>query len=525
MTWELYKRHAICIQALDITIDLSHMGLDDDFLNSMQDKIQKALIDMQALENGDIVNTDENRMVGHYWLRNSDLAPSQSIKNDIKNLKTQIEDFVYNIHSGSIQGANGPFTNILCVGIGGSALGPQFASEALGDFKTDKMRPYFIDNTDPDGIDIALSKLEGQLGQTLCIITSKSGSTPEPKNVMHELEQTYKKANLNFSDHAVAITSIGSQLDHRAQVQGWLNSFPMWDWVGGRTSELGAVGLVPAALQGINISRFLEGAKKMDEITRIDKFNENPALMLALAWYKSGNGQGKKDMVILPYKDRLMLFSRYLQQLVMESLGKELDKEGKKVHQGIAVYGNKGSTDQHAYVQQLRDGINNFFVTFIEVLKDRNGNSLELESGNTCGDYLQAFLLGTAQALSEKKRLFLTISIKESDPASIGALIALYERAVGYYASFVNINAYHQPGVEAGKKAAVSLLSLKQEILNKLKESSSKAFTAEQLAKELNKTNQLEYIYKLLKHAAANKNVLELPKTPFYESEFICIRS
>ena len=86
-------------------------------------------------------------------------------------------------------------------------------------------------------------------------------------------------------------------------------------------------------------------------------------------WYHATGGKGQKDMVVLPYKDRLLLFSRYLQQLVMESLGKRLDLKGERVDQGIAVYGNKGSTDQHAYVQQLRDGVNNFFVTFIRVLE------------------------------------------------------------------------------------------------------------------------------------------------------------
>src|SRR5690606_39693049 len=106
-----------------------------------------------------------------------------------------------------------------------------------------------------------------------------------------------------------------------------------------------------------------------------------PAALLALMWLHETGGKGLKDMVILPYKDRLLLFSRYLQQLVMESLGKEFDLEGKVVNQGIAVYGNKGSTDQHAYVQQLREGVNNFFVTFIEVLKDR---SEERRVGKEC---------------------------------------------------------------------------------------------------------------------------------------------
>ncbi len=114
-------------------------------------------------------------------------------------------------------------------------------------------------------------------------------------------------------------------------------------------------------------------------------------MLLALMWFYAGEGRGEKDMVILPYKDRLALFSKYLQQLVMESLGKAKDLEGQEVHQGIAVYGNKGSTDQHAYVQQLRDGVLNFFVTFIEVSKDRHEPRLEVEPGVTSGDYLARF--------------------------------------------------------------------------------------------------------------------------------------
>src|SRR5204862_663205 len=125
-------------------------------------------------------------------------------------------------------------------------------------------------------------------------------------------------------------------------------------------------------------------------------------------WFYAGNGRGEKDMVILPYKDRLMLFSKYLQQLVMESLGKEKDLEGNIVHQGIAVYGNKGSTDQHAYVQQLRDGVLNFFITFIEVRKDRATQRFEVEEGVTSGDYLQGYFRGPRPALPGPARASLT---------------------------------------------------------------------------------------------------------------------
>jgi glucose-6-phosphate isomerase len=137
----------------------------------------------------------------------------------------------------------------------------------------------------------------------------------------------------------------------------------------------------------------------------VPDLRRNPAALIALAWYYAGNGKGEKDMVVLPYKDSLLLFSRYLQQLVMESLGKEKDLDGNLVYQGIAVYGNKGSTDQHAYVQQLREGVASFFVTFIEVLKDRARRLHEMEPGATSGDYLFGFLQGTRKALYENPRI------------------------------------------------------------------------------------------------------------------------
>src|SRR5260370_5695674 len=180
------------------------------------------------------------------------------------------------------------------------------------------------------------------------------------------------------------MTGVGSDLDKPAEKDGWLARFPMWDWVGGRTSVMSAVGLVPMALAGFDIDGFLAGAAAMDKRTRENDFRQNAAMLLALMWFYAGGGRGTKDMVVLPYKDRLLLFSRYLQQLVMESLGKEKDLDGKIVNQGIAVYGNKGSTDHHAYLQQLRDGVLNFFLTFIEVRRDltaSGGTRLEVEKG------------------------------------------------------------------------------------------------------------------------------------------------
>jgi glucose-6-phosphate isomerase len=283
----------------------------------------------------------------------------------------------------------------------------------------------------------------------------------------------------------------------------------MEDWVGGRTSEMSAVGLLPAALQGIAIRDMLAGAKEMDGATRVPNLKHNPAALLALSWYYAGNGKGEKDMVVLPYKDSLLLFSRYLQQLVMESLGKEKDLNGNTVYQGIAVYGNKGSTDQHAYVQQLREGVPNFFLTFIEVLEDRLTPSPEIDPGVTSGDYLSGFLQGTRQALYENHRDSITVTIPQVNPRTVGALIALYERAVGLYGFLVNINAYHQPGVEAGKKAAAAILELQKRVVQVLRQEGTPLSLA-QIAEKAGATDQIEAIYKILRHLAANDRSVTL---------------
>jgi glucose-6-phosphate isomerase len=193
----------------------------------------------------------------------------------------------------------------------------------------------------------------------------------------------------------------------------------------------------------------------------------------------------------------------------MESLGKEKDLNGKVVHQGIAVYGNKGSTDQHAYVQQLRDGVLNFFVTFIEVAKDRPGSApVEVEPGVTSGDYLHGFLRGTRSALYEKGRESITVSLPEVDEFNVGALIALYERAVGFYGSLVNINAYHQPGVEAGKKAAAKVLNVQAEARSQLSPGAGK--TAEEIARAIDADP--EDVFHALCHLAANDSAIRTSK-------------
>ena len=366
----------------------------------------------------------------------------------------------------------------------------------------------FFDNTDPQGIDDTLNSLD--LARTLVLVISKSGGTPETRNGMLEAKAAFDKAGIDFGKQAVAVTGDGSKLDRFAVEHAFIARFPMEDWVGGRTSVLSTVGLVPAALQGLDIDAMLAGAAAMDEKTRIKDADKNAAMQLAIAWHKATNGKGEKDMVVLPYKDSLVLFSKYLQQLVMESLGKEKDLDGNVVNQGIAVYGNKGSTDQHAYVQQLRDGVNNFFATFIEVRHGRKGKSIEVDPGNTSQDYLQGFLRGTRNALYDSGRNSVTLSIYEVTPFTLGMLIALFERTVSFYASLVNINAYHQPGVEAGKAAAVTFLDLLGQVRGRLV---SESKNAEQVAFEVD--GDPESVYHCLVHLANNGEAqMSVGKTP-----------
>lgn len=501
--WDRFQSFYSEFPSVGLSLDLSRMNFPSDFFQRMSQPMQMAFIAMAELEKGGIANPDERRMVGHYWLRNPALAPTATIRKEIEDTVAAVKSFAAEVHEGKLKGAKGEFKHVLVIGIGGSALGPQFVANALGHPLTDKLEVHFFDNTDPDGMDQVLGGIITELGQTLCLVISKSGGTKETRNGMLEAQAAYQRAGLQFSAHAVAVTGNGSELDQYAVKQGWLRRFPMWDWVGGRTSELSAVGLLPAALQGLDIDGMLAGACAVDELTRKPDVKANPAALLALTWYYSGDGRGTKDMVVLPYKDRLVLFSKYLQQLIMESLGKELDLGGKVVNQGIAVYGNKGSTDQHAYVQQLREGLHNFFVTFIEVLRDRQSESMAVEPGVTSGDFLSGFYLGTRQALYEKGRESITLTVGEVSAKTVGMLIALFERAVGLYATLVNINAYHQPGVEAGKKAAGAIISLQSKLSDHLATHRGTAFTVAQIAEEIGSDDR-EAIFKILEHLAAN---------------------
>ncbi len=518
--WDHYRRRLCVCDEIGLRLDTSRLldpagrPFDDEFLQRIAASMEHAFQAMANLEAGAIANPDEGRQVGHYWLRAPEFAPTTAQRDAIVEARTAVLDFATEVHAGRMHPPHqARFTDVLLIGIGGSALGPQLIADALGG-TDDRLRLHFFDNTDPDGLQRTLDLLGERLPRTLCVVISKSGGTAETRNGLEVAQAAFRERELDFPTQAVAITGEGSKLDLVAEQEGWLARFPMWDWVGGRTSVLSTVGLLPAALQGLDVDAVLTGAAACDAVTRQPSTNTNPAALLALAWYFATDGQGKRDMVLLPYRDRLLLFSRYLQQLIMESLGKSHDLDGNVVEQGITVYGNKGSTDQHAYVQQLRDGVRNFFVTFLEVQSDGVAPDTaaavevnpEAEPGVTSGDYLRGFFLGTREALSQAGRPSITLTIRQLDAYHLGVLIALYERAVGFYASLVKINAYHQPGVEAGKKAAASILQLQRASLEFLRRQ-ERGCTAAEVAAGIGSPERVETVFQILDALAVNGRV------------------
>ena len=203
--WQRYQDWLYFNEDLALYLDVSRMRFDERLVTALEPNFAQAFKDMAALEQGAIANPDEKRMVGHYWLRAPELAPA-NLKNEIVDNLDQIEAFVKKVHSGTIHPPQAPkFTDVLSIGIGGSALGPQFVDGALAaDFPT--MDIHFIDNTDPAGIDRILNRLQSKLSSTLVIVTSKSGGTPETRNGMLEVKHAYEQQNLNFPAHAVAVT-------------------------------------------------------------------------------------------------------------------------------------------------------------------------------------------------------------------------------------------------------------------------------------------------------------------------------
>ena len=297
------------------------------------------------------------------------------------------------------------------------------------------------------------------LESTLVVVASKSGSTTETMTAMRIVEAAFAETGVSFAAHAVAITTPGSKLAELAK--DWRAVLPIWSWVGGRTSITSAVGLLPMHLCGLDIHAFLDGARAMDAWTR-QAPESNPAAQLSALWA----ADDVHTAALFPYVDALRSLGKYTQQLVMESLGKESNRQGETVRTGLTVIGNKGSADQHALIQQLRDGPLGVACHFVSVEATPQPSALL----DDAADLQFALMTGTQHALSEVGQIVVSIRVPVLNEAALGALIALLERTVSLTAEFLDINAYDQPGVEAGKIEARTQLSTMKQIEQELGE-------------------------------------------------------
>ncbi|NUT49479.1 MAG: glucose-6-phosphate isomerase [Saccharothrix sp.] len=486
-----WDRYAACLfedPDTGLTVDVSPAGITTAHLDDLAPSMADAFTAMAALERGSVANADEGRAVGHYWLRAPDLAPDREVAAAIKASLAMPAEFA------SLARAEG-WRTVLHVGIGGSTTGPQLLCDAWSD-PTDGLEVRFLDNADPDGVDRALRGLPGGLRRTAVSVVSKSGITPTPWEVVRELERAYRAADVDFASRAVATTMAGSALAAHAADNGWRAVFPLWDWVGGRTSITSLVGLLPVALVGADTGRFLSGAAAVDALTRVPDLRRNPAALLAAAWHHLGNGRGDRTMVVLPYRDRLALLPKWVQQLVMESLGKEHDRGGRVVRQGLTVHGHKGVTDQHSYLQQLKDGRDDSFVTFVAA---HRGGRAPGTGNPDLASHLFSGLVGTLEALARRGRPAVVITVPDYRERSLGALVALFERAVGLYAELIDVNAYHQPGVD--KNAALPVLALRREALAHLAKTRDR-MTAGELAAALGCDERAVTVHRLMTHLA-----------------------
>ncbi|GIQ86592.1 phosphoglucose isomerase, partial [Kipferlia bialata] len=443
----------------------------------------KALALMARMEAGEVINhtavkaESEDRQVDHYNLRlKEEKVTGKSLAHSLT-MWEEVKAVIERIENGDITNEAGErFTDVVFNGIGGSFLGPLMLiiSQKGDEYNTApdmKVKVHFVANTDPETFDRLVSR--NNLKNMLMVVMSKSGGTSETLGNWDTFSQEVSALGLAPNRHLMAITIPGSFLDGRSKSEKWVHTFNMHEETGGRTSIWSAIGAVPCAFAHIDFAEFLKGASHMDEMTRRADAPSNPAMLMSL-YINHLLNKSPKNMMVLGYSDCLKEYSHYLQQLYMESLGKEYDIEGKAAPHGLTVFGGVGTGEQHSCMQQIQKGINDTFVRFIH-FRHREADYANAKAGSM-GRQLLAFVKGTELALNQNGRSFVTMTFSKPNPFNMGMMVALEERVVSILAAFWDINAYDQPGVQDGKLAAKGVNALSLAIENALV--AAKAFTA-----------------------------------------------
>lgn len=418
---------------------------------------------IEALVNGFEINETEKRKVLHTNLR----KPKSLRSKEVTDALYQIKAFSEGVLSGKIKSSTGKtFTDVINIGIGGSDLGPKLVTEALADYKK-HLNTYYISNIDNDSISQLKSKLNPET--TLIIIVSKSFTTLETISNADIFKDWLIQSNLKTKDHLVAVSS--NIIEAMAYGVDKSQIFPMWDYVGGRYSVWSAVGLSTALSIGFeNFEQFLEGAYEMDQHFINTPFQDNIPVVMALLsiWYN--NFYCFETEAVIPYADKLKMLPAYLQQVIMESNGKNADRLGNPVNYetGTIVWGEVGTNSQHAFFQLFHQGTKIIPTDFIGFVNPFYPSDLH--------DLLMANFFAQTEALMNGKegsyktdqktdknavykefrgnRPSNTILINKLTPRSLGSLLALYEHKTFVQGFIWNIYSFDQFGVEYGKVLA-----------------------------------------------------------------------
>lgn len=473
----------------DFYVDYSKNRITEKTMNLLIDLAKEIDLKdaMSKYFGGEIINKTEQRAVLHTALRttsNSEIfVRGKNVVPEVFSVKNKIEKFTVNVVNGHLKGfTNKPFTHVVNIGIGGSDLGPAMVVDALQYYKN-HLTTYFVSNVDGDHVSEILKDLDPET--TLFVIVSKTFTTQETISNANTIRQWFlKSANKEaIAKHFVAVSTNIEAVKAFGIAEH--NIFPMWSWVGGRFSLWSAVGLtISLAIGYNNFDSLLNGAHKMDEHFKNEEFHSNIPVILALisVWYN--NFFEAETEALIPYSQYLNQFATYLQQGIMESNGKGIDRNGKPIdyQTGTIIWGGPGTNAQHAFFQLIHQGTKLIPADFIGFMKSLHGKKDHQDK--LVSNYLaqtEALLNGKTEqeALLELQSNDLTeseietllpfkvfdgnkptnsIFIAKLTPESLGKLIALYEHKIFVQGIVWNIFSYDQSGVELGKQLASTLL-------------------------------------------------------------------
>ena len=473
----------------DFYVDFSKNRITEETISLLleltnQVKLKEAI---SAYYSGDTINKTENRAVLHTALRGKEtdtvLVDGKNVMPEIFAVKEKMKAFTNTIVDGKRKGyTNKPFTDVVNIGIGGSDLGPAMVVESLQFYKN-HLTTHFVSNVDGDHVNEVLKKLNPET--TLFVIVSKTFTTQETLSNANTIRKWFLKHGKkeDVAKHFVAVSTNIEKVKAFGIDQD--NIFPMWNWVGGRFSLWSAVGLTISLAVGFeNFNKLLKGANAMDIHFKNEEFKNNIPVVLALIsiWYN--NFYGAESEAVIGYSQYLNQFATYLQQGIMESNGKSIDRNGNKVNYqtGTLIWGEPGTNSQHAFFQLIHQGTKLIPADFIGFAQSLHGN--QDHQDKLISNYIaqtEALLNGKteSQVLNELKKQELSeneikellpfkvfegnkptnsIFIEKLTPESLGKLIAIYEHKIFVQGIIWNIYSYDQFGVELGKQLASSIL-------------------------------------------------------------------